>query len=419
MKSSKDTMRRLSATRLGAVLAMALALAACATPGNIADQALEANRAVEDSQNRVLLLNIIRAAQGKPLYFTSLDQLVGPLGAGQVSADLTLPFDPSTGKSLGLNFTPQRPNYNISVQDSREFMRGFLSPVPPGIFGYYLRRQGWSPVTILKLFVQDVLIVDAQGVARRRYANDPHAQASLAEFEHLVDRLGACDLRVRMETRKRAYGPAVSVDELSSIKGSQDGEIYFEPQESDNQSSEKSRHYRPYLLFSRVILDMVSQPASPPCVGIPDDTGGHVGQAGFMYGNKLDKEARDLLYTVPDHSDAGQRGLRNAIITLRSTEAMIQYLGSLSRQALPGSGQPGDISTAGEPGNRIFEIQRLGAEGPGQVPGDSVSLSYLGHTYYVAASSQSMQVLTLVSQVIGLQKEAAQFPGISTFRVLP
>lgn len=405
--------------RLACMTAMGLAVAACTTPGNIADQALDANRAVETSHNRILLLNILRAAEGKPLYFTALDQLFGPLGNGQVTANLNLPFDAAAGRSLGLSLTPQQPNYNISVQNGRAFTRGFLSPVSPGIFGYYLRQQRWAAGTVLKLFVADVMVVDSQGVARRRFVNDPGDQASLAEFQGLVDALAACDLRARVDTEKRAYGPPVGLGELASIKNSQEGPVYFEPLEAADSASSRSHQYRPYVLFSRTVLDIVLKPGQAHCAGIPDDVGGHLNQAGFLYGRESDKDARDLLYMVPDQPKKDSGKIRDALITLRSPEAMIDYLGHLSRQALLPLRRDGESSVPLDAAGRIFELQRLGAGAGQAAPEDSIWLTYLGHTYYVLAGSSSMQVLSLISQVIGLQKESSTLPGIGTFRVLP
>jgi hypothetical protein len=46
-------------------------LAACAIPDRFADRAVDYNRSLEQAENRALLLNILRAANDRPLYFTS------------------------------------------------------------------------------------------------------------------------------------------------------------------------------------------------------------------------------------------------------------------------------------------------------------------------------------------------------------
>ncbi|HET7832459.1 MAG TPA: hypothetical protein VFK88_05790 [Gallionella sp.] len=62
-------------------LALSLSLAACGSSTimtkNVADQATQYNLAMEKHNNEVLLLNILRASQRRPLYFTAMAKSAG------------------------------------------------------------------------------------------------------------------------------------------------------------------------------------------------------------------------------------------------------------------------------------------------------------------------------------------------------
>ena len=58
-------------------LAGCLFLGGCATRSAMVGHAVDCNQAVEREQNRILLLNILRAKDQRPMYFTAISQLRG------------------------------------------------------------------------------------------------------------------------------------------------------------------------------------------------------------------------------------------------------------------------------------------------------------------------------------------------------
>src|SRR5262245_42618009 len=64
-----------------ALLASLAALGGCAIPDNFVDRAVSYNRALEQAENETLLLNILRAANERPLYFTNFSAIRGSMSA--------------------------------------------------------------------------------------------------------------------------------------------------------------------------------------------------------------------------------------------------------------------------------------------------------------------------------------------------
>jgi hypothetical protein len=125
---------------------------------------------------------------------------------------------------------------------------------------------------------------------------------------------------------------------------------------------------------------------------------------------------------------AGENGKPNGghdkhVIVLRSPEAVLTYLGELARAQLDGvhgGGEKTYVPTAwaddahAEP---MF-VMKTGEPAPGQAV---VQVEYEGSTYYVprdASAGRSMQSLSLLAQLIGLQKNAAELPTTTSVRVM-
>ncbi|MBV8200968.1 MAG: hypothetical protein JOZ15_10145 [Acidobacteria bacterium] len=55
----------------------ALLLAGCIRVGDLSHSAMQYNEAVEEAQNRMLLLNVVRAKLFRPMYITDLTKVTG------------------------------------------------------------------------------------------------------------------------------------------------------------------------------------------------------------------------------------------------------------------------------------------------------------------------------------------------------
>ena len=159
-------------------LALVLAvLAGCTLSRPLAHHAVSYNRAVELAQNRMLLLNIVRASQRKPMYFTRIGSVTASLGYELDSGSLTISdtlerkmtlikgavtaagtdVTRTDEEGLGLPSVSysNKPTFQVGVQDDHEFMRGTLTEISPAVFGYYA-RQGWPADLLLYLLVEHV-----------------------------------------------------------------------------------------------------------------------------------------------------------------------------------------------------------------------------------------------------------------------
>jgi hypothetical protein len=133
-------------------------------PGNrIAKSSQDFNLQIEEAQNKNLLINVWRAKKRYPLYLTDTSKVTGSLTNTYVLG-LSVPFNkPATGTvSPSATFT-QNPTFDVNVLNTEDFMRGFLTPVAPAIFAYYL-RQGWSPELLIHLMVREISVVGSPGI---------------------------------------------------------------------------------------------------------------------------------------------------------------------------------------------------------------------------------------------------------------
>lgn len=137
----------------GFVLLMLLASASHAAQGRrMARRTVLTNQALEKAYTEILLLNILRARDRRPMFFTTLPSTTstmvrgpgftfkGPIGNGSNG--------PGEGSiSFGLGNTTQVQSQNLTTQ---EFMNGIMTPMKPELLAYYL-EQGWPADFILHM----------------------------------------------------------------------------------------------------------------------------------------------------------------------------------------------------------------------------------------------------------------------------
>jgi len=107
-------------------------------------------------------------------------------------------------------------------------------------------------------------------------------------------------------------------------------------------------------------------------------------------------------------------------IVPRSPEAMVFYLGQLIEAENPPKGEQPFVAMvhglAHDP-YPLFDVKKGGSGGGAA----EVSVSIDGETYYIPSTSDfrsTMHTLTLVEQVIGLQKKGTQTPGLVPVQVI-
>ncbi len=127
---------QLAARLLSAALLCAV-LAACSFDGRIADHAVKYNKTVEEANNSLLLLNILRARDRRPMHFTAISQLRGSLSqssTGSLGLQIPLGGDAS-------NTFPLTPSLSFSQSTSPGFEPQFGSPAEVPSFDASQRRS--------------------------------------------------------------------------------------------------------------------------------------------------------------------------------------------------------------------------------------------------------------------------------------
>jgi hypothetical protein len=160
-----------------------LFLSGCISVADLSHNALKYNEAVEQAQNRMLFLNVVRAEGFRPMYITDLTKITGSIKLDLNSGGLESDYGPyynsllkGTGSLTSGKLTPsvdyvQNPTFDVNVLSSQEFMKGFTSPCTKDLLAYYW-EQGWPPEFLLYLFVHDVDVDDGHG-KKEHYENYP------------------------------------------------------------------------------------------------------------------------------------------------------------------------------------------------------------------------------------------------------
>ncbi|MEP6342903.1 MAG: hypothetical protein ABJ275_06260 [Maricaulaceae bacterium] len=167
------------------VFTSAVCMTACGTIPNIQPHfqhtAVHFNKVASDTNNELILLNILRAKNRQPLYYSTISELRGVLSyGGSVGVGSTLnsqglsssaaqfsrpniadTITETTSRGLDV-FTPNaainvssNPSFNYEILDTQEFYRGITTSIPTEIVANYL-EQGWGDQLLAALLIENV-----------------------------------------------------------------------------------------------------------------------------------------------------------------------------------------------------------------------------------------------------------------------
>jgi hypothetical protein len=196
---------------------------------HLADTATSYNLAIEQTQDEMLLLNIIRAQDNYPLYITDASKVTGT-----VKADLSLGFKIPllhTGSSNDYSGMPSfeyfsSPAMDVNLLNSQDFMAGFLTPIPTKLFFYYW-DQGWTAEFLLYLLVLRVdeyqVSVEADKhpkIIRNQPDADDASLRHLTGFAAWVQKLVSGGRpKICIEDAEAAtIGPPLRIDDLEALR---------------------------------------------------------------------------------------------------------------------------------------------------------------------------------------------------------
>mgnify|MGYP001007143677 FL=1 len=167
MTQESTSTARARALLLVAALAASLSLSGCVPGASLSSRAVDYNTAAEAARNEMLLLNVLRARDRRPMVFTGLSRITGSVRAeARVGATATVsaaaPDVQAYSPSFGFTDSP---TFDVAVLDSQEFTRGVMTPVSTEVLEYFW-DQGYNREVLLYLVVDRVeLECGAAGVS--------------------------------------------------------------------------------------------------------------------------------------------------------------------------------------------------------------------------------------------------------------
>ena len=151
----------------------------------IRSEALDFGEVIEDTTNKLLVLNVLRARDKAPLHFADIPVIRESI-TQSTSLSATRVSGPLTGTTLRNAATlggivQMTPTFDINQLHSKDFITGITSPIDPKVVKYWLDR-GLDRRIALLLFFSAVEIVETRAdgaVTTIRIANSPREAAEI------------------------------------------------------------------------------------------------------------------------------------------------------------------------------------------------------------------------------------------------
>lgn len=442
-------------------LAVCAPLTGCVRYRGIAESAVNFNLAVERAQNEMLLLNAVRAAKRRPMYITGISNVTGSVRM-EVSAGLDIPLSDPVEKVSPRATYSESPLFTVPVLDTQEFIKGFLHSVPNEVLAYYW-EQGWPRSLLMHLFVQRVRVrteSTVQGEGKRRlevkvYTFDNYPDATdpklckYVTFSRFVDRYldpVKSNPRFEVKTVTRTVGPPMaqsgSLQEV--LSANRDGlEVV---REGDHFLVRQQRSDLALVVDGlEDIADFALSLSNGDCAEEGARRAADVQVSYLEIPDKDQAASEDVRVEMQkpnltsEPASPGERTEGRPTVSvdffIRSPEAMLYYLGQLMR--VEEAGKMPEICVQGKL-QPIFNAVGSDA-GCGQ---GILSVRYEGERYTIpreageyescrpeedakrrfspvaCVAGRSTQSLTLVSQLISLQKSAKDLPGTGLIRTV-
>jgi len=422
-----------------------LGLSGCAFGPQLKRVAVNHNELVANSNNELVLLNILRARDREPLHFTSVSKLIGDgqmqatVGSniaikGGTDTEKTNAFgdliDTSTVAGTEVT-TPSaqlvvsgKTSMDVAVWDTQEFYQGITASVPAGTVAHYL-HQGWPSDLLTYVFVSSIELVaqKAQGSVKKgdvvaTFRNDPHDPYASGDFQRFV---GCYRLHTIQSTKDHAPLVALSrVTELSLADlALMDGDKFdIDKPEIEGKTVErwiKRLGKTADALRLRKVSDLSH---CDRLLQVETKESGAVqsfltiGTEGATVKHEL-AEGHSLVASGMYEKSGAQIPVDIQIV-LRSVDGLIYFLGEYIR--LPEA--PYGVASERGPVPLLVVTETR----PSQV---FASTRYKGQRYYVPgnpkgdlAPGRSSQIFALVQQLLNLHKSAKDRPTTQTVRVV-
>jgi hypothetical protein len=422
------------------------------TRQELSDRQIQFNVALQDQDNRQVLLNAVRASKRYPMYFTQTGTISSSGIADQSSIGLTLPFGVHNGQySVAPNLKLQEGLLIASNGlDTQEFFQGFLAPAKLSLVNYYL-SYGWPQDLILYSFIREIDLTGEQvdeikadvgkqcgkGVALLDCVNLPNKQLL---GDHDSDNPLQCE-RAAVDVFERSSETRPSTAGVTRIINSPSDPCRFLEFQYIVALLDKLNIHTHEVVSKSTHDDGNTTTFTVGSVPVKMNSSSKETE----YNLKIDDElncavsttaATDTLHVAPSETTASpgcdSNGLPRVIV--RSPEAIIFYMGELitaeeGRKASNGWGGRQqftpmvNISSSDVPDIQPLFIVRSGNPGAESAAVQVMLDEHLNdNNYYIPRSDgeagQSMHLVSLVEQLLALQKKGSQLPTIPTVQVI-
>lgn len=423
-------------------LGVLLLTTGCATQKEIASQAEKGSLATEDANNRLMLLNVVRAYHRYPMHFVRFNSLRGPIGIGAPTVTVPTPFGPDfTSQIYNVSTTIKfdQPSFDLQLLDTQDFYRGLMAPIKPDLMQYFL-EQGWPQQLILYLFVREIETFAADGTREEHWINYPQNREAFDRFRRKLGEFHGCEWTIHHENSAVKIGPPIVIEPSTSpekLAALKTAGVDLVP---SGTNAATTLTFQIQVAKHTPQLKLVPGSKDRSCVFLDGKT-----------------QARAMIKSVEDKdSKSDQSG--TTVFTLRSVEAILYFLGEVARRQLDGTldGQKADVvflayqgvrnvqpdagtSAVGKASERSatsLQAQSASASPPRQkevvtVPlfvlernasGDAaVAVSYDGARYSIPkgqSGGRSMHVLSLLTQLVALQNKGMDQPSTQAVRIV-
>lgn len=442
------------------IIAALSSLSGCASKNAFVTQSMKANLSLEEAHNQILLLNVMRAAYRRPMYFSTITEFNGPIGQGFATGSLGLafmPYDAAPNITPAIQFTPDRASFKVAPLDNQEFVAGFTTPIKLATFDYFW-QQRWPPELLLALMVDHVSVSKVnsgkpKGEPFKVFENYPGSKEKYDEFVHLVHVLASVGCQLKVSTaieQDPMVGPLLNAANLlkldQRILAVKEG-ILLHREDPPGPSETYS------LRLARKTSGLV---VKPTCLDSLDSAQKRIDdQSSKLYKNmstflEQTKELPIQVFSSTEPSTPASRdasklvGAPQAVggcdkdcivlnIGFRSPQSIVYYLGELARTqifgtepCISGAITPEDKCEKYAPTIRMrgkeYEILPIAVTNESTTTRGDLGVEYFGKYYSIRTLAdkpdRSMQALSLVSLLIGLQKKASDLPTSSTVRLI-
>jgi hypothetical protein len=398
--------------------ACAILLTACTGNQDFSTWVAGYNRSYGESQDKMLLLNIVRSAYRMPTYYSGV---VSVLGNGQAtasatgSANLARPNPPTglPGGTFGGTLTVTSGfSVNVTAVNTAEFVNGLLNAANINRVNYYIEK-GVAPELIFNLLIDSITINDGKGRVDI-YFNDP-TNPDFPRFQRALNIMLDLGLTTETVSATTPLGPPLTMTQVTQLQrlvgvALQGGALLMPTANGDLQMQQATPLSRFCFLGSGT--------AELP---IPDKIRCQLGRE-MDFGSERDAAnaattGQQVLGTI-----GGTGALAGATVSIktRSVDGVFTYLGKLVwMQTVKGVPAPVVMRTEAarvlnytSNDNRLFVVRK------NQASGDDIATVRFGDDVYsVVNTGESAAVMTILSQLFSLSQSVKALPQTSTVLV--